>query len=258
MSEQVSEQVESPQSDESSVDTAPVEGAAIDGAVTAAESAAEKAEGVESPARPSLSVSERVALLEALLLASGEPLSLARIQELMGGTKAEVLELADLLQAALASEARGIEVVVVAEKLQLRTKAAFADYVRQLMAVRPRKLSQAALETLSVIAYQQPVVKSEIDKIRGVDVAPTVKTLLERGLVKILGYQASVGQPALYGTTEVFLQVFGLPSLSALPAIQDLKALVQEPGEASSGEDEDADESPPELPIVEQPVPDVN
>ena len=258
MSEQVSEQVESPQSDESSVDTSPTEGTVVDGAVTAAASAVGKAEDVESQARPSLSVSEKVALLEALLLASGEPLSLTRIQELMGGTKAEVLELADQLQAALASEARGIEVVVVAEKLQLRTKAAFADYVRQLMAVRPRKLSQAALETLSVIAYQQPVVKSEIDKIRGVDVAPTVKTLLERGLVKILGYQASVGQPALYGTTEVFLQVFGLPSLSALPAIQDLKALVQEPGEASSGEDEDADESPPELPIVEQPVPDVN
>jgi segregation and condensation protein B len=102
------------------------------------------------------------------------------------------------------------------------------------------------------------VVKSEIDKIRGVDVAPTVKTLLERGLIKIIGYQASVGQPALYGTTDVFLQVFGLASLSALPAMQDLKALVKEPGEAQSGEDEDAEDSPPELPLVEQPVPEVN
>jgi segregation and condensation protein B len=212
----------------------------------------------ESEQRPALTSSQKVALLEALLLASGEPLSIARIQEVMGGTKGEVLELADQLQAVLASESRGIEVVVVAEKLQLRTKAGYAEYVRQLMAVRPRKLSQAALETLSVIAYQQPVVKSEIDKIRGVDVAPTVKTLLERGLIKIIGYQASVGQPALYGTTDVFLQVFGLASLSALPAMQDLKALVKEPGEAQSGEDEDAEDSPPELPLVEQPVPEVN
>ena len=122
----------------------------------------------------------------------------------------------------------------MAEKLQLRTKALYASYVRQLMAVKPRRLSQAALETLAVIAYQQPVVKSEIDKVRGVDVAPTVKTLLERNLVKILGYQASVGQPALYGTTEEFLHVFGLPALSALPAMRDLKALVKEPGEAQS------------------------
>jgi segregation and condensation protein B len=183
------------------------------------------------PARV-FSEKEQVALLEALLLASGDPLSIARIQEIMGLTKSEVLARADQLQGALVDDSRGIELVVVSEKLQLRTKALFADHVRQLMAVKPRKLSQAALETLAVVAYQQPVVKSEIDKIRGVDVAPTLKTLIERKLVKIIGYQASVGQPALYGTTEDFLQVFGLPSLSSLPALRDIKALVKEPGES--------------------------
>jgi segregation and condensation protein B len=210
---------------------------------------------------PILSEEEQVALLEALLLASGDPLSIARIQDVMGLTKGEVLARADKLQAALAGAEHGIELIVVAEKLQLRTKAAFAEHVRQLMAVKPRKLSQAALETLAVIAYQQPVVKSEIDKIRGVDVAPTLKTLLERKLVKIIGYQASVGQPSLYGTTEDFLQVFGLASLSSLPALQDLKALVKEPGEAggaedeeqsdtaaSEGDDEVAEQTPPESP----------
>ena len=210
---------------------------------------AAQAEVVE---RRHLSHTEKVALLEALLLASGEPLSIVRIQDIVGGTKADILNLADELQAALASESRGIELVVVAEKLQLRTKADYADYVRQLMAVKPRRLSQAALETLAVIAYQQPVVKSEIDKIRGVDVAPTIKTLIERNLIKILGYQASVGQPALYGTTENFLQVFGLPSLASLPAIQDLKALIKEPGEAQTEADEDAEESPLEAPIIDQ------
>jgi segregation and condensation protein B len=209
-------------------------------------------EASESPTpQRHLSHTEKVALLEALLLASGEPLSIARIQEIMGGTKADILNIADELQAALTSEARGIELVVVAEKLQLRTKADYADYVRQLMAVRPRRLSQAALETLAVVAYQQPVVKSEIDKIRGVDVAPTLKTLIDRNLVKILGYQASVGQPALYGTTENFLQVFGLPSLSSLPAIQDLRALIKEPGEAQTDTEEDTDESPLEAPILD-------
>jgi segregation and condensation protein B len=198
-----------------------------------------------------LTEAQKVALLEALLLASGEPLSVSRVQEVMGGTKGEVLQWADQLQAQLASELRGIELVVVAEKLQLRTKADYAEYVRQLMAVRPRKLSNAALETLAVVAYQQPVVKSEIDKIRGVDVAPTLKTLLERKLVKIIGYQASVGQPALYGTTEEFLQVFGLPALSSLPSIQDLKALIKEPGEAQAAPEDDADESPVEEPFQE-------
>jgi segregation and condensation protein B len=161
----------------------------------------------------------------------------------MGLTKGEVLARADKLQAALSGQEHGIELIVVAEKLQLRTKAVFADHVRQLMAVKPRKLSQAALETLAVIAYQQPVVKSEIDKIRGVDVAPTLKTLIERKLVKIIGYQASVGQPALYGTTEDFLQIFGLASLSSLPALQDLKALVKEPGEAGESQEDEQSEA---------------
>jgi hypothetical protein len=99
-------------------------------------------------------------------------------------------------------------------------------------------------------------VKSEIDKIRGVDVAPTIKTLMERNLVKILGYQASVGQPALYGTTEEFLKVFGLSSLAALPAMRDLKALVKEPGEALevsvSDEGEDVISSEAERPLAHE------
>jgi segregation and condensation protein B len=207
----------------------------------------------EQAPQQALSEVEQVALLEALLLANGDPLSIPRIQDVMGLSRGEILACADRLQTSLADSTRGIELVVVAEKLQLRTKAAFAEHVRQLMAVKPRKLSQAALETLAVVAYQQPVVKSEIDKIRGVDVAPTIKTLLERKLVKIIGYQASVGQPALYGTTEEFLQVFGLSALSELPALHDLKALVKEPGEAqTSSADEDSEEGQPEVPYQEQ------
>jgi segregation and condensation protein B len=151
------------------------------------------------------------------------------------------LALAESLKQSYEAENRGLEIVNVSSKLQLRTKAIYAEYVRNLIAVKPRKLSQAALETLAVIAYQQPVVKSEVDKIRGVDVAPTIKTLLERKLVKILGYQASVGQPALYGTTEDFLSIFGLTSLSELPSLRDLKALVKEPGEALEVSSEDAE-----------------
>lgn len=188
--------------------------------------------GEEAPQGPQLTAEQKVGLLEALLLASGDPLPISRVEELLGCQKADVLALAETLKQSYAGENRGLELVNVSSKLQLRTKALYAEYVRNLIAVKPRKLSQAALETLAVIAYQQPVVKSEVDKIRGVDVAPTIKTLLERKLVKILGYQPSVGQPALYGTTEDFLSIFGLTSLAELPSLRDLKALVKEPGEA--------------------------
>jgi segregation and condensation protein B len=193
---------------------------------------------VIDPQQPQLSDEQKVGLLEALLLASGDPLPISRIEELLGCSKTDVLALAESLKTAYSGDNRGLEVVNVSSKLHLRTKAIYADYVRNLIAIKPRKLSQAALETLAVIAYQQPVVKSEIDKIRGVDVAPTIKTLLERNLVKILGYQATVGQPALYGTTEEFLSIFGLASLSELPSLRDLKALVKEPGEALQEEGE--------------------
>jgi segregation and condensation protein B len=211
---------------------------------------------------------QKVGLLEALLLASGDPLPISRVEELLACTKDDVLALAESLKESYAAEKRGLELVNVSSKLQLRTKALYAEYVRNLIAVKPRKLSQAALETLAVIAYQQPVVKSEVDKIRGVDVAPTIKTLLERKLVKILGYQASVGQPALYGTTEDFLSIFGLTSLAELPSLRDLKALVKEPGEAlevsesgeasedvDSLEEGDATPSPSEEQIAENAAP---
>jgi segregation and condensation protein B len=179
------------------------------------------------------------ALLQAILLASGEPVAFSKLQEIMRCQKSEVLAtLQDLRERVTDLDDSGVEVVTVGEKLQLRTKAVFAEAVRELLAVRPRRLSQAALETLSVVAYQQPVVKSEIDKIRGVDVSPTLKTLMERKLVKIIGYQASVGQPSLYGTTEEFLRVFGLESLGALPSLRDLQALARDPGEAQDTEDE--------------------
>jgi segregation and condensation protein B len=192
----------------------------------------------EAPQTSTLSDAQKVGLLEALLLASGDPLPIARVQDILQCSKADVLQLVESLKKAYAEESCGLELVLVAQKLQLRTKALYAEHVRQLIAVKPRKLSQAALETLAVIAYQQPVVKSEVDKIRGVDVAPTIKTLLERKLIKILGYQASVGQPALYGTTEDFLSIFGLNTLSELPALRDLKALVKEPGEALESQDD--------------------
>ena len=216
----------------------------VEGASTLSESV--EVNPPSDTAEPQIISRASPALLQAILLASGEPVSFIKLQEIMRCDRSEVMVALDALRQHCATDSSGVEVVVVGERLQLRTKVAFAEPVRELLAVKPRKLSQAALETLSVVAYQQPIVKSEIDKIRGVDVAPTLKTLLERKIIKIIGYQASVGQPALYGTTDDFLRIFGLSSLSELPALRDLRALAKEPGEVGeSVENDDADGVPP-------------
>ena len=123
--------------------------------------------------------------------------------------------------------------------------------MRALKASAPKRLSNPALETVSIIAYRQPIVKSDIERIRGVDATPTLKTLIERDLVKIVGHQPSVGQPALYGTTDGFLKLFGLKSLSDLPTLRDLEELQRDPGETESEEGEVRGSQPEaELPQV--------
>ena len=181
-------------------------------------------------------------MAEALLFASGEPVALSRLAE-VANVEAQEMEAALEILSELLSGDRAIELVKVADKYQLRTKAEYGRWIQALAQVRPRRLSPAALETLSVIAYRQPVVRSDIEKIRGVDATPTIKTLLDRRLIKIVGHQATVGQPALYGTTEEFLKLFGLSSLSELPSLRDLSELEADPGEVEerSSEDESVD-----------------
>ncbi len=174
-------------------------------------------------------------LVESLLFAYGEPLSAQRIAEI-AHVDQDVIEsiLFELVEQSKAPEC-GVELVRVADKYQYRTKSRFASAIRVLKAGKPRRLSGAALETLAIVAYRQPVVKSDVEKIRGVDVSPTLKTLIERNFVRIVGHQQTVGQPALYGTTDEFLKIFGLNSLAELPSLRDLAEFEFEPGE--SGEE---------------------
>lgn len=174
-------------------------------------------------------------LIVSLLFAYGDPLSSKRLSEIAKVDEAIVDDILLELLEESKSPASGIELVRIAEKYQYRTKARFAPAIRELKAGKPKRLSGAALETLAVIAYRQPVVKSDIEKIRGVDVAPTLKTLLERSLVKIIGHQPTVGQPALYGTTDEFLKIFSLNSLSELPSLRDVADFSFEPGEGDDG-----------------------
>jgi segregation and condensation protein B len=180
----------------------------------------------------------RAALVEALIFANGEPVSLIQLSEISGSTEEDVSASIAIIQTKFDRPDAGIELVEIAGKYQFRTKALFAPFLQQLKSDRPRKLSPPALETLAIVAYRQPIVKSDIEKLRGVDATPTLKTLLERGLIKIVGHQSTVGQPALYGTTDEFLALFGLSSLGELPTLRDLKELESDPGEVEYPEDQ--------------------
>ncbi len=124
--------------------------------------------------------------------------------------------------------ARGIGIVRVAGGLQFRTKPACSEWLRKLNVPKPMRLSGPALETLAIIAYRQPILRSEIEKIRGVDTGGVLKTLLERRLLRIVGRSQEPGQPLLYGTTQEFLEVFNLNTLSELPTLKDIDDLMRE------------------------------
>ncbi|MBN8549133.1 MAG: SMC-Scp complex subunit ScpB [Deltaproteobacteria bacterium] len=210
--------------------------------------AIEAVEAAAEEPRAELDAAEKVALIEALIFTHGDPLSLDVLAEISGLNEMEVREAINQIRSQLTERGSGIELLEVAGKFQFRTRQDFSAYVRELKAGRPRRLSGPALETLAVIAYRQPIVRSDMEKIRGVDVTPTLKTLLDRKLIRIVGHQETVGQPALYGTTDDFLKVFGLSSLSQLPTLRDLKELDADPGE--SAEETDLDESE-EKPVEE-------
>ena len=180
---------------------------------------------------PKIEKDELIPLIQAVIFAHGEPIPFAKIKSACPADEKEIKKAIKELEERFKSPESGIELKSVAGKYQFRTKKIWAEHLKALKESKPRRLSGPALETLAVIAYRQPVVKSDIEKIRGVDPTPTLKTLIDRRLIKIVGHQDTVGQPALYGTTENFLKIFGLDTLSALPSLRDLKELEEDPGE---------------------------
>lgn len=178
-----------------------------------------------------MEASEQRRIIEALILASGEPISLARIAEIVpdctpGVAKDRINELNTEYQ----EQDRAFEVWEVAGGFQIRTRAEFSGYLQQLRKERPLRLSQASLETLSIIAYKQPATRAELEAVRGVDGGAVLKSLLDRRLIKIVGHREVPGRPLLYGTSKRFLSVFGLESLKNLPSLRELEELAQEQG----------------------------
>jgi segregation and condensation protein B len=191
---------------------------------------------------------EQKRIVEALVLAAGEPLAAARIAQAVPYlTPARARELALELRADYEREGRGFELVEVAGGFQLRTRPELAEFVQRLEEERPARLSRAALETLAVVGYRQPVTRAEVEQVRGVDCGPVLRNLLERHLVRIAGHRDVPGRPMLYGTTRRFLEVFGLASLEDLPSLRDLDELVRAAQDAG-GDAALAPASEPSLP----------
>ncbi|MGD0020671.1 MAG: SMC-Scp complex subunit ScpB [Smithellaceae bacterium] len=176
-------------------------------------------------------------IIEALILASEAPLVLQKIYAVLPETEKTLIDEAvgELIEEYKERQG-GICLQEVAGGLQFRTRPEFGDWVKRLKSTKPASLSPAALETLAIIAYRQPIVKSEIESIRGVDVGYQLKSLLEKKLVRIVGRKDVPGKPIIYGSTKRFLEVFNLKDLSELPTLRELKELheQQEPLEDHS------------------------
>jgi segregation and condensation protein B len=158
------------------------------------------------------------ALIEALLFAAREPVTVDRLAQVAGLPEQQVRQRLTALATEYRERRAGIELVEVAGGYQLRTRKVFAHYIEQLLAPQTRELSNAALEVIAIVACKQPLTRAEIDAVRGVNSDSALKTLVEYGLVEELGRKEAPGRPFLYGTTEGFLEEFGLKTVDELVA----------------------------------------
>jgi len=190
-------------------------------------------------------------ILESLLFASDKPLTLNELHECTGLDRPRIQSAMESLCAVHREGISGTVLYEVGGGWQLRTDPSNADYVRRLLKVKPQRLTRAAVETLAIIAYRQPVTRPEIEDIRGVDSGAVVNALLDRKLIKILGRKEEVGRPILYGTTREFLEFFALKDLASLPTLREFQELSSEHRELVEKE-APAAPPPPMLPLDPQ------
>jgi segregation and condensation protein B len=187
-----------------------------------------------------LDLSELESCIETLLFMMDRPCSNKRLQELLGPEMDLTLfdQAIAHLQARYAAVHHGFELVAVGGGFQFRTKPGRAALAKKLAKVQTQRLSTGAMETLAIIAYKQPALKEDVDKIRGVDSSHFIRGLLDKKLIRIAGRSEMVGRPMLYATTPEFLELFGLAGLEALPSLRELEQMVPQ-SQTKSPEDED-------------------
>lgn len=168
-------------------------------------------------------------IIESLLFAFDEPLRVERVQQIMEGVpRSEIQKALDGLIDEYNTMDRSFSLIEVAGGYQFRTRAAYADWIKKLRKTRQPRLAQASVETLAIVAYRQPIVRAEIEQIRGVDSGGVLRGLLKKGLIRIIGKKDVPGKPILYGTSRRFLEFFGLKDLSNLPTLKELEEISEE------------------------------
>ncbi len=183
-----------------------------------------------------------MSVLESLLFSTDKPLSISVMHQAFAGTTIKprhIRKALSALEAHYAEPHRGVTLEEAPGGYQLRTKLDNADYLKKLNRNRPFRLTGPALEALSIIAYQQPIIKAEIDQIRGVESGHLVRALMEKNLVCFAGKSELPGKPMQYGTTKKFLEIFGLRSIKELPSLAEIDELLPE----GIGDEEDEKES---------------
>jgi segregation and condensation protein B len=185
-------------------------------------------------------------ILEAMIFVSEQPISLERMAGVLTDcTRKDLKEVLNELEQEYEERGGALEIVQVANGYQFRTRAEFAPWIGKMRQQRFARLSRAALETLAIVAYRQPVTRAEAEAIRGVDSGAVLGTLLERRLLRILGRKEVPGRPILYGTTAEFLELFGLRNLKDLPTLREIKDMVDTAQEGAEGEEEKTLEDQP-------------
>jgi len=166
---------------------------------------------------------EHKSILEALLFLSGEVLTLSSLKDILALPEAGIRNLMNELMMEYQDRNGGLLIVEIANGYQMVTNPDYAEWIRKFRTTHTSsKLSMPALETLAIIAYKQPIIKAEIEQIRGVNSDSAIRTLYDKRLIKIMGRKEAPGRPFLYGTTREFLQYFGLKDLTELPTLKDL------------------------------------
>jgi segregation and condensation protein B len=164
-------------------------------------------------------------IIEALLYAAEKPLSTKEIRTILPDAKeSEIKGALEVLRYEYESFERSFTLKEVADGYQFRSRSEYAPYIMKMLQKSPSRLSKAAMETLAIVAYKQPILRHEIERFRGVDVGGILRTLLEKGLIKIMGRKDLPGRPLIYGTSKRFLEVFDLKSISDLPKLKEIKA----------------------------------
>lgn len=164
-------------------------------------------------------------IIEAVLLAAGEPVTIKRLQNIFAESELTHNDIAKALEnLAKDFENRGIELKEVASGFRLQTKQMLQPWITKLWEEKPKKYTRALLETIALIAYRQPVTRGEIEEVRGVAVSSyIIRTLMDRNWIRVLGYRDVPGKPAMFGTTKEFLDYFNMKSLQDLPTLAEIK-----------------------------------